>query len=87
MHIYHIFAHTHIALSTQKRVSNRTCPKTDRNFRDLVSKATQNFDTFEDFGSNLNSDEGRKRVDKTSLDHFYDYSYRRTRKPRMPFSE
>eukprot|EP00555_Chaetoceros_dichaeta_P015209 CAMPEP_0198264140 /NCGR_PEP_ID=MMETSP1447-20131203/14907_1 /TAXON_ID=420782 /ORGANISM="Chaetoceros dichaeta, Strain CCMP1751" /LENGTH=523 /DNA_ID=CAMNT_0043952991 /DNA_START=229 /DNA_END=1800 /DNA_ORIENTATION=- len=65
----------------------KTCPKNDRNFRDLVSKATQNFDTFEDFGSNLNSDEGRKRVDKTSLDHFYDYSYRRTRKPRMPFSE
>ena len=65
----------------------RTCPKNDRKFRDLVSRATQNFDTFEDFGSNLDSDEGKRRVDKTSLDHFYDYSYRRTRKPRMPFSE
>jgi len=65
----------------------KTCPKNDRRFRDLVSRATQNFDTFEDFGSNLDSDEGKRRVDKTSLDHFYDYSYRRTRKPRMPFSE
>lgn len=65
----------------------KTCPKNDRRFKDLVSRATQNFDTFEDFGSNLDSDEGKRRVDKTSLDHFYDYSYRRTRKPRMPFSE
>jgi len=65
----------------------KTCPKNDRKFRDLVNRATQNFDTFEDFGSNLDSVEGRRRVDKTSLDHFYDYSYRRTRKPRMPFTE
>lgn len=65
----------------------RTCPKSDRRFNDLVSRATQNFDTFEDFGSNLDSEEGRKRVDKNSLDQFYDYHYRRTRKPRIPLPD
>lgn len=64
--------------------SLKTCPKSDRRFKELVDRATQNFDTFEDFGSNLDSDEGRKRVDKNSLDQFYDYHYRRTRKPMIP---
>jgi hypothetical protein len=52
-----------------------------------VSKVTQNFETFEDFGSNLDSEEGKKRVDKNSLDQFYDYQYRRVRKPRIPLPE
>lgn len=65
----------------------KTCPKSDRRFKELVTRATQNFDTFEDFGSNLDSEEGRKRVDKNSLDQFYDYHYRRTRKPRIPLPD
>mmetsp|Transcript_21251 Transcript_21251/g.27408 ORF Transcript_21251/g.27408 Transcript_21251/m.27408 type:complete len:353 (-) Transcript_21251:140-1198(-) len=65
----------------------KTCPKSDRRFKELVARATQNFDTFEDFGSNLDSEEGRKRVDKNSLDQFYDYHYRRTRKPRIPLPD
>ena len=64
----------------------RTCPKTDPRFKDLVSRATQNFDTFEDLGSNLDSTEGKKRVENASLDQFFDYRYRRAQKPRMPFS-
>jgi len=63
-----------------------TCPKSDRRFKDFVARATQNFDTFEDFGSNLDSEEGRKRFQKNSLDQFYDYHYRRTRKPRIPIA-
>jgi len=66
----------------------KTCPKNDPSFIPLIEKVTQNFDTFEDFGSNLdNNKEVRRRVDETSLDHFYDYSYRRTRKPRLPSPE
>jgi len=65
----------------------KTCPKSDRRFKELVARATQNFDTFEDFGSNLDSEEGRKRVDKNSLDQFYDYHYRRPRKPRIPLPD
>eukprot|EP00559_Dactyliosolen_fragilissimus_P005033 CAMPEP_0184867934 /NCGR_PEP_ID=MMETSP0580-20130426/28407_1 /TAXON_ID=1118495 /ORGANISM="Dactyliosolen fragilissimus" /LENGTH=530 /DNA_ID=CAMNT_0027368483 /DNA_START=156 /DNA_END=1748 /DNA_ORIENTATION=+ len=60
----------------------KTCPKTDPNFNELVSRVTQNFDTFEDFGSNLDS--SNRRVSKTSLDEFYDYHYRRPRKPKLP---
>ena len=33
----------------------KTCPKTDPNFKQLVAFATQNFDTFEDHGSALDS--------------------------------
>lgn len=33
----------------------KTCPKTDPNFKQLVAFATQNFDTFEDQGSALDS--------------------------------
>jgi succinylglutamate desuccinylase len=66
----------------------RTCPKSHPKFKQLVQRVTQNFDTFEDFGTNLES-EGRRRVtvDGTSLDQFYDYTYRRTRKPRVPLPE
>jgi len=64
----------------------RTCPKSDPRFRQLVQRVTQNFDTFEDFGSNLDSG-GKNRVHKNSLDHFYDYSYRRVRKPRVPLPD
>lgn len=49
----------------------------------LVARVTQNFDTFEDFGSNLDSTINQ-RVQKASLDHFYNYDYRRVRKPRVP---
>lgn len=64
----------------------KTCPKSDPRFRQLVQRVTQNFDTFEDFGSNLDS-AGKNRVNKNSLDHFYDYSYRRVRKPRVPLPD
>lgn len=64
---------------------HRTCPKTDHRFNELISKATQNFDTFEDFGSNLDSNGGKKRIEKASLDQFFDYHYRRTRKPVVKF--
>lgn len=64
----------------------KTCPKSDPRFKQLVERVTQNFDTFEDFGSNLDQG-GRQRVNVTNLDQFYDYSYRRVRKPRLPISE
>lgn len=63
----------------------RTCPKNDPRFHQLVARATQNFDTFEDYGSNLDR-EGRTRVIRNKLDQFYDYNYRRVRKPRLPVS-
>jgi hypothetical protein len=63
--------------------TNRTCPKTDPRFPQLVSRVTQNFDTFEDYGSNLDR-QGRTRVVRNQLDQFYDYNYRRVRKPRVP---
>lgn len=58
----------------------RTCPKDDPRFKTLVGRVTQNFDTFEDYGSNLSR---KQRVQKTNLDHFYNYDYRRVRKPRV----
>jgi len=63
----------------------RTCPKTDPRFGPLVDRVTQNFDTFEDMGSNLDGE--RQRVTKNSLDQFYNYDYRRVRKPRVPLPE
>jgi len=63
----------------------QTCPKTDPRFKPLIQRVTQNFDSFEDYGSNLdNGKDVRRRVDGTNLDQFYDYTYRRTRKPRLP---
>lgn len=59
----------------------KTCPKSDRRFNELVAKLTQNFDTFEDLGSNLDSNLGKKRIEQASLDQFYDYQFRRARKP------
>lgn len=64
----------------------KTCPKSDPRFPQLVQRVTQNFDTFEDFGSNLDR-ENKQRVQSNSLDQFYDYSYRRVRKPRVPLPE
>jgi serine/threonine protein kinase len=62
----------------------KTCPKSDPRFKQLVARVTQNFDTFEDYGSNLDAT-GKQRVLKnTTLDHFYNYDYRRVRKPRVP---
>lgn len=61
----------------------KTCPKTDPRFPQLVKRMTQNFDTFEDYGSNLDK-QGRTRVVRNQLDQFYDYNYRRVRKPRVP---
>lgn len=61
----------------------KTCPKTDPRFPQLVSRVTQNFDTFEDFGTNLDG-QGRTRVLRNPLDQFYDYNYRRVRKPKVP---
>jgi len=61
----------------------KTCPKNDPRFPQLESRITQNFDTFEDYGSNLEQ-AGRTRVLRNQLDQFYDYSYRRVRKPRVP---
>lgn len=66
----------------------KSCPKTDPNFKQLVAFATQNFDTFEDQGTNLDLDGGgRRRVDRNNLDQFYDYHYRRTRKPKVPLPD
>mmetsp|Transcript_24245 Transcript_24245/g.40008 ORF Transcript_24245/g.40008 Transcript_24245/m.40008 type:complete len:558 (+) Transcript_24245:68-1741(+) len=64
----------------------KTCPKSDPNFKQLVAFTTQNFDTFEDHGTALDSG-GRRRVDRNNLDQFYDYHYRRTRKPKVPLPE
>lgn len=61
----------------------KTCPKDDARFPQLESRVTQNFDTFEDYGSNLEQ-QGRTRVLRNQLDQFYDYNYRRVRKPRVP---
>mmetsp|Transcript_23924 Transcript_23924/g.26674 ORF Transcript_23924/g.26674 Transcript_23924/m.26674 type:complete len:549 (-) Transcript_23924:176-1822(-) len=61
----------------------KTCPKTDPRSPHLISRITQNFDTFEDYGSNLEQ-QSRSRVLRNQLDQFYDYSYRRVRKPRVP---
>eukprot|EP00529_Nitzschia_sp_RCC80_P012261 CAMPEP_0113509540 /NCGR_PEP_ID=MMETSP0014_2-20120614/37636_1 /TAXON_ID=2857 /ORGANISM="Nitzschia sp." /LENGTH=570 /DNA_ID=CAMNT_0000405389 /DNA_START=143 /DNA_END=1855 /DNA_ORIENTATION=+ /assembly_acc=CAM_ASM_000159 len=61
----------------------KTCPKTDPRFPQLVSRVTQNFDTFEDYGTNLDQ-QGRTRVMRNQLDQFYDYNYRRVRKPKVP---
>ena len=63
----------------------KTCPKSDPRFPQLVARVTQNFDTFEDYGSNLDK-QGRTRVIRNPLDQFYDYNYRRVRKPRVPFT-
>lgn len=65
----------------------KTCPKNDPRFKPLIQRVTQNFDTFEDYGSIFDNTEGRRRVNGTSLDHFYDYTYRRTRKPKLPTSD
>jgi serine/threonine kinase 38 len=66
----------------------KSCPKSDPNFKQLVAFATQNFDTFEDQGTNLDLDGGgRRRVDRNNLDQFYDYHYRRTRKPKVPLPD
>mmetsp|Transcript_18184 Transcript_18184/g.26992 ORF Transcript_18184/g.26992 Transcript_18184/m.26992 type:complete len:549 (-) Transcript_18184:273-1919(-) len=66
----------------------RTCPKSDARFKPLVERVTQNFDTFEDFGSNLDQDGLRNRVSANPhLDQFYDYTYRRVRKPRLPLPD
>jgi len=66
----------------------KTCPKSDPRFPALIKQVTQNFDTFEDYGSNLDSDhqrEGtRRRVDNFALDHFAGYAYKRNRKPKLP---
>jgi len=61
----------------------KTCPKTDPRFPQLVSRVTQNFDTFEDYGSNLER-QGKTRVIRNQLDQFYDYNYRRVHKPKLP---
>ena len=65
----------------------KTCPNTDPNFKQLVAFATQNFDTFEDNENNALDDGSRKRVDRNNLDQFYDYHYRRTRKPHIPLPD
>lgn len=64
----------------------KTCSKSDPSFKQLVAYATQNFDTFEDTGTALDSG-GRRRVDRHNLDQFYDYHYRRVGKPKVPLPE
>ena len=51
-----------------------------------MARVTQNFDTFDDYGSNLDR-EGKTRVVRNHLDQFYNYDYRRVRKPRIPLPE
>lgn len=63
----------------------KTCPKSDPRFKQLVQKVTQNFDTFDDYGTNLDKDSApTRRVDKERLDHFVGYAYKRNRKPKLP---
>jgi serine/threonine kinase 38 len=62
----------------------KTCPKSDPRFKPLVQRVTQNFDTFEDYGSPLDNGVGKNRVQRNILDQFYNYGYRRVRKPRVP---
>lgn len=65
----------------------RTCPKPDPKFKAVIQRLTQNFDTFEDYGTNLESTEARKRVDASPLDHFWNYAFRRSRKPKLPTAD
>jgi len=63
----------------------KTCPKSDPRYKSLIQKVTQNFDTFEDYGSNLEKESTRtRRVDQERLDHFVGYAYKRNRKPKLP---
>jgi len=62
----------------------KTCPKSDPRFKPLIQRVTQNFDTFEDYGSNLYKESKTKRVDQERLDHFVGYAYKRGRKPKLP---
>eukprot|EP00816_Leptocylindrus_hargravesii_P005352 CAMPEP_0196817788 /NCGR_PEP_ID=MMETSP1362-20130617/62567_1 /TAXON_ID=163516 /ORGANISM="Leptocylindrus danicus, Strain CCMP1856" /LENGTH=550 /DNA_ID=CAMNT_0042195627 /DNA_START=106 /DNA_END=1758 /DNA_ORIENTATION=+ len=62
-----------------------TCEMNDPRFGLLIEQATQNFDTFEDYGSPLhNTRDVKKRVEHNTLDHFVGYTYKRNRKPRIP---
>ena len=51
-----------------------------------MSRVTQNFDSFDDYGTNLDKS-GKQRVVKNTLDQFYDYDYRRVRKPKVPLPD
>lgn len=62
----------------------KSCPKTDPRFKPLIQRVTQNFDTFEDYGSNLHHEGKGRRVDQERLDHFVGYAYKRNRKPKLP---
>mmetsp|Transcript_10456 Transcript_10456/g.15315 ORF Transcript_10456/g.15315 Transcript_10456/m.15315 type:complete len:591 (+) Transcript_10456:142-1914(+) len=62
----------------------KKCPKNDSRFKPLIQQTTQNFDKFEDHGSNLDNNEARRRVDEPNLDYFAGYNYKRNRKPRVP---
>lgn len=64
----------------------RTCLKNDPRFHQLVKRVTCNFDTFEDYGTNLDR-QGKVRVMRNQLDQFYDYSYRRVHKPKIPLAD
>lgn len=61
----------------------KTCPKSDPRFKPLTARVTQNFDTFEEKGSTLDNP-GKVRVVKNNLDQFYNYDFKRVRKPRVP---
>merc|ERR1719215_2441811 len=64
------------------------CEKNDPRFQVLVEQATQNFDTFEDYGSPFsNTQEVKTRVECNTLDHFVGYQFARKRKPRIPTSQ
>jgi serine/threonine protein kinase len=69
----------------------KTCPKTHPKFKQLVQRVTQNFDTFEDFGDcaleHGHARRTRVSADGTPLDDFYDYTYRRLRKPNISLAE
>ena len=86
MCLYHISDGNSNNLFLHCCLHSRSCPKTDPNFKQLVAFATQNFDTFEDQGTALDG-AGRRRVDRNNLDQFYDYHYRRTRKPQVPLPD
>lgn len=47
----------------------RTCPKSDPRFKPLIQQVTQNFDTFDDYGSNLEKDAKEGKLAQSATCH------------------
>lgn len=61
------------------------CPKSDPNFPPLLALVTQNFDKFDDVSTNIDHGKSKRHVHRYLLDQFYDYPYRRFKKPMVQF--